>query len=377
MSGTWRLLADDGVAAAEGLALDEALMGRYARGTPECPPTLRLYSYRDHVALVGRYQDLAADLDLDACRRTGTEVSRRLTGGGAIVMGSGQLGIAYVDRAPARRRPREIIEGFSVALVAGLAQLGITASFRGKNDLEVGGRKIAGLGLYVDTAGAMLFHASVLADLDVEFMLRVLRIPAAKLADRAVAAVSERVTTVAAETASPHDAMTLRPVIAEGFAAAYGVALEHGVPDQAEQAQAEALVTSRYRAQSWLNERSAAADATGSAFLRTPAGLARIYLTTHGDLVKSAMVVGDFNDLPLALLAMESALRWRRLDEDAIAAVVAASGAAHALEVPVEQIVAAVLEAGRQAVQLAAYGPASAPSGPASAPSARHLREPS
>jgi lipoate-protein ligase A len=171
--------------------------------------------------------------------------------------------------------------------------------------------------------------------------------------------------------------MTLRPVIAEGFAAAYGVALEHGVPDQAEQAQAEALVTSRYRAQSWLNERSAAADATGSALLRTPAGLARIYLTTHGDLVKSAMVVGDFNDLPLALLAMESALRWRRLDEDAIAAVVAASGAAHALEVPVEQIVAAVLEAGRQAVQLAAYGPASAPSGPASAPSARHLREPS
>jgi len=28
MNGSWRLLADDGVGAAEGLALDEALMGR-------------------------------------------------------------------------------------------------------------------------------------------------------------------------------------------------------------------------------------------------------------------------------------------------------------------------------------------------------------
>ena len=163
----WRLLADDGAGAAGGLALDEALMSRYAQDEPECSPTLRLYSYRDHCALVGRYQTLEAEVDLAACRRTGTEVGRRLTGGGAIVMGSGQLGIAYVDRARPGQRPRETIGEISAALVDGCARLGIAASFGGKNDLEVGGRKIAGLGLYVDPAGAMLFHASVLADLDV------------------------------------------------------------------------------------------------------------------------------------------------------------------------------------------------------------------
>ncbi|MGD0441952.1 MAG: hypothetical protein ABSB52_15170, partial [Acidimicrobiales bacterium] len=211
MSEVWRLLTDDGAGAAGGLALDEALMSRYARGEPDCPPTLRLYSYRDHCALVGRYQTLEAEVDVAACRRTGTEVSRRLTGGGAIVMGSGQLGIAYVDRAPPGQRPRETIEELSAALVAGCARLGIPASFGGKNDLEVNGRKIAGLGLYVDAAGAMLFHASVLADLDVAFMLQVLHIPAAKLADRAAGAVSERITTVSVETGVRHDAATIRP----------------------------------------------------------------------------------------------------------------------------------------------------------------------
>jgi lipoate-protein ligase A len=346
VSGTWRLLADDSAGAAEGLALDEALMSRYARGEPDRPPTLRLYSYRDHCALVGRYQNLEAEVDLAACQRTGTEVNRRLTGGGAIVMGSGQLGIAYVDRARAGQRPRETIEELSDALVTGCALLGISASFGGKNDLEVGSRKIAGLGLYVDSTGAMLFHASVLADLDVAFMLQVLRIPAAKLADRAAAAVSERITTVSAETGIPHDAATLRPVIADGFAATFGVTLELAMPDRQEKARADALAVGRYRSQSWLGERSIAADVTGSSLIKTPAGLVRIYLATRGDLVKSVMIVGDFNELPAGLAAMESGLRGRRLDHDAIRAVVARSGAAEALGVTPELLAAAVIEAG-------------------------------
>ena len=78
----WRLLADDGAGAADGLALDEALLARYAREEPPRPPTLRLYTYRTHCALIGRYQNLDAEVDLAACRETGTQVSRRPTGGG-------------------------------------------------------------------------------------------------------------------------------------------------------------------------------------------------------------------------------------------------------------------------------------------------------
>jgi lipoate-protein ligase A len=345
----WRLLVDDGAGAAEGLALDEALMARYARGGPDRPPTLRLYSYRSHCALVGRYQNLEAEVDLDACRRTGTEVNRRPTGGGAIVMGRDQLGVAYVDRSPSDLRPREMTEKFAVALSAGLAQMGVEVAFKGKNDLEVGGRKIAGLGIYVDQAGSRLFHASVLAGLDIGYMLEVLRVPAAKLGGHAVASVAERLTTVSAETGAHCDAITLRPAIARGFAATFGAVLEPGSPDEVERAAAAALAAGRYRSQAWLAERSVAVDGTGSSVLRTPAGLARIYLTTHGDLVKSALVTGDFNELDPAVVALESSLRWTRLDSAALAAVVARSGAADALGVPPEQVAAAVLEAGRAA----------------------------
>ena len=193
----------------------------------------------------------------------------------------------------------------------------------------------------------MLFHASVLANLDVGLMLQLLRIPATKLAGQAASAVRERITTVSAETGACHDASSLRPSIAAGFEQVFGVVLEHGLPDESELARAQVLAVDRYRSQSWLSERSVAGDADGSALLKTPAGLARIYVSTHGELVKSAMVVGDFNELPPALAAMEAALRWQRLDHKSVAAAVVASGAAEALGVEPYELAAAVIEAGR------------------------------
>lgn len=353
----WRLLGDDGAGAAEGLALDEALLARYARGEPPRPPTLRLYTYRTHCAIIGRYQNLDAEVDLETCRRTGTQVSRRPTGGGAIIMGAGQLGVALIAAAPPDRRPREIIEEMAGGLIAGLSELGVGAVFKGKNDLEVAGRKVAGLGLYLDQAGAMLFHASVLADLDIGFMLQVLRIPAAKLADKAAAAVAERVTTVTRLTGSPWDGPALRPVIAAGFAAAFGAGLEPGEPAAAERQLAATLAADRYASESWLADRSAALDGSGSATLKTPAGLATIYLTTHGDLVKNAIVVGDFNELPSAVTELEAALRWHRLDDRSVADAVTGSGAGQALGVPAAQLVEAVLRAGRQAGERLAAAP--------------------
>ena len=61
-------------------------------------------------------------------------------------------------------------------MIRALRELGIHAKFRAKNDLEVDGRKIAGLGVYYDASGAMMFHTSLLVDLDISLMLRVLEI---------------------------------------------------------------------------------------------------------------------------------------------------------------------------------------------------------
>jgi len=353
MTDVWRYLTDDEVDAAAGLALDEAMLAGYARqADPAWPPTLRLYTYRSHCALVGRYQHLEAEVDLDACRRTGTGWSRRPTGGGAIVMGAGQLGVAVATRAPAEVNPRALLGRYAEGIVAGLAELGIEATFAGKNDLSVAGRKIAGLGLYLEPGGGLLFHSSVLADLDVPFMLEVLNIPAAKLGDKAVAAVEERITTVSRETGRKVSGADIRAVIATGFAKALGVELRPGTTTPAEQARAEALEKERYADEAWCNESSPQPDATATSVFKTPEGLVRCYLAVHGPTIKSALFTGDFNTVPEPLARFEASLRWARLEEATLERLAsAACPDGTGLGVPPSELVKAVLTAGERAAQ--------------------------
>ena len=362
----WRLLTHDAVEAAAGLALDEAMLAGYARDAdPAWPPTLRLYTYRSHCALVGRYQHLEAEVDLDACRRTGTGWSRRPTGGGAIVMGDGQLGVAVATRAPAEVNPRELLARYADGIVAGLAELGIEATFAGKNDLSVAGRKIAGLGLYIDPAGGLLFHSSVLADLDIAFMLEVLNIPAAKLLpggsgvspgeNKAVAAVAERITTVSRETGQVLGGADIRDIIATGFAKALGVELRRGDTTAAEEARAAVLAAERYGSDEWCFEHSPQPDATATSVFKTPEGLVRCYLALHGPTIKSALFTGDFNSVPEPLARFEASLRWARLEEATLEKLAARSCPdGTGLGVPPSELVKAVLAAGERAVAPAA-----------------------
>ncbi len=353
----WRLLTDHGVDAASGLALDEALAAGQGRGGEDrLPPVLRLYTYRG-AALVGRYQHLAAEVNLDGCREHGVEWNRRPTGGGAIVMGPGQLGVAVAVPAPTTDHPRELLARFAGGILAGLARLGIDARLTGKNDLSVGKRKIAGLGLYLDPAGGLLFHSSVLADLDVAFMLEVLRIPAAKLADKAVAAVSERITTVSAETGVPWRGAGLAEPVAAGFSEALDLDLVPARPSPAELARAEALVVERYATEAWWAERSPQDDATGTAVLKTPEGLVRCYLALHGPTIKSALFAGDFSVVPEPLVAFEAGLRWSRYDPDSLSALASTTFAGGTgLGVEGEAVVACVLQAAERARTHAAPG---------------------
>lgn len=349
MMDRWRLLADDGADAAGGLALDEALMAGYARGTPSRVPTLRLYTYRSHCALIGRYQHLDAEVDLAACREAGAGVNRRPTGGGAIVMGEDQLGVAVAMRAPAAH-PRDLLRRFSAGIVDGLASVGIQAAFGGKNDLEVAGKKIAGLGLYLDGRGALLFHASILANLDIPLMLRLLRIPAAKLGDKGVAAVEQRVTTVSRETGQRWAGPALRDVIARGFERAMGMELDLGRPDESERRLAARLEHEKYHTTEWVDQRRPQPDASATALLKTPAGLLRVYLSLTGSTIKAAMIAGDFNEFPESLARFEAALKWARLDRAdlvRIAKDVLADGAR--IGIAPDDLAGAVLEAGERA----------------------------
>ncbi|WP_249012106.1 hypothetical protein [Conexibacter sp. DBS9H8] len=362
----WRVLCDDGAGAVDGLALDEALLAPYGReangvdGVDAAHPTdgshqpvtatVRLYTYAPHCALVGHYQSLESELDLAACAAAGVGVGRRPTGGGAIIMGPDQLGVAIATRAPAGASPRTLLARYGGGLADGLAGLGIDARFAGKNDLVVGGRKIAGLGLYLDPHGALLFHASLLCDLDVALMLSVLSIPGAKLAGHGVSRVQERITTVSEQLGRHVSAADVRGRVADALLAAAGAEGLASVPTAAEQHRAATLTEQRYGAPAWLSGRPQPPGARASAMLATPGGLLRVYVGVQRDALSAVLFAGDLSVMAPALLGLETRLRWCRADPDRIAEIVNADGAAAELGVAPQALAETISAAAARAL---------------------------
>jgi lipoate---protein ligase len=327
----WRLIKDDGVSASFGLAVDECLAHRVGAETSQ--PTLRLYTYRSHCALVGRFQNIDNEISRAYCEAHGISQNRRPTGGGAIIMGKDQLGIALC--IPGReedsyRHARELMVHFSAGIISGLEAFGIQAAFWGKNDIEINNRKVAGLGVYRAPEGGLLFHASVLVDLDIAFMLHVLKTPFEKITDKAVATVADRVTTIRRETGSPFTLDEIRASISEGYRRAFGVSLAPGdfLPDELEAI--DALEKSKYLAPEWVNQATAIPDTFGSAKVKTPAGLLDVRATLAGNTIKAIFIGGDFFAAEGAVADLEARLRWHPASPERVRETLAAGYAERA-----------------------------------------------
>ncbi len=321
----WRLITDDAVSDAFGLAADDTLAQRV--GQDESQPTLRLYTYRSHCALVGRFQRVENELHVDYCQAHNIPINRRPTGGGAIIMGADQLGVALTipgQGGETYGQARELMAQFSEGILRGLAGLGITADFRGKNDIEVNGRKIVGLGIYRAPSGGLLFHASLLVGLNVPLMLQILNTPFEKISDKEIAMVSARVSTVQREASQSFGRDLalddVRQEVAAGYAAAFNVKLLPGdfTPDEHEAI--VALEQEKYRADTWIFQTTAVPDTIGSTRVKMPGGLLEVSVTMAGRMIKAVFISGDFFAPDNAIADLEASLRWHTSDPAEVAA---------------------------------------------------------
>jgi lipoate---protein ligase len=197
------------------IAFDQALIELHRDG--RIPDTIRFLRF-PRSALVGRHQALAREVHLDWCQANGIEIARRITGGGAIWFEPAHLGWELVLPRPALGPSLDAAaERICLAAAAGLRRLGIDASFRPRNDIEVSGRKISGTGGFFD--GRTLFYqGTVLCDLDFEAMAGALALPVEKLGRRGLAALAERVTTLRRELGRVPDLASLEGALLQGLA---------------------------------------------------------------------------------------------------------------------------------------------------------------
>jgi lipoate-protein ligase A len=108
------------------LALTEAILDSVGSG--ESPATLRLYSWSEPVVILGVGQP-ASDLDLDACRRLGYRVLRRIGGGTAVYHDQDEVSVDLIVPAGHRLAASDVHRGyeqFSGLLRSTLTRVGVS-----------------------------------------------------------------------------------------------------------------------------------------------------------------------------------------------------------------------------------------------------------
>lgn len=295
----------------ENIALDSALIE--ARLAGEIGDTLRFIQF-EPCALVGRHQDLAQELNLDACGERGVQTVRRITGGGAIYMDQGQLGWALVcdKKVFGTVNLAEITAKICTAAAAGLSKLGVDARFRPRNDIEIEGRKVSGTGGFFD-GNILIFQGTVILDIDPAALTAVLNVPAAKLEKRQLADAGARVTSLKAELGSVPDLEAVKAALLEGMREQLGI---ETVPDEltareqelADEAYAEEIGTEDFVAEICDPAREAGVMA-GQNLARNLTAYVRVD-GQRDSRIREVLFVGDvFVTPPRALLDLESQLR--------------------------------------------------------------------
>jgi lipoate-protein ligase A len=245
----WELIPAVPQAPPMNLALDEVLTKSVGKG--ERGPTLRFWAWSAPCVVIGRFQSVRNEVQIENARERGVQVVRRISGGGAMFI-EPPLAITYSIHVPP-----SFVEGLSFPqsyafldswVIAALRELGIDAWYAPLNDITSSGGKIGGAA-QARRFGGVLHHTTMAYDMDVPAMLEVLRIGQEKLSDKGLRSADKRVGPLRQQTNLP------RETIIERMTATFTgwTGARPGAVTVDEHAEAEELVATKFSADEWTH----------------------------------------------------------------------------------------------------------------------------
>ncbi len=165
------------------LALEEYLTTKYCS-----QDEIILFLWNNEKSIVlGRNQCANMECDIGYALKNGINISRRISGGGAVYHDKGNLNYTFI--APNDIYSKEL---FSSIVLNCLLSLNLNASLSGRNDVEIDGRKISGMAYYQGNINSFL-HGCILVCVDLGELERILTVSSEKIESKGIKSVKARV----------------------------------------------------------------------------------------------------------------------------------------------------------------------------------------
>ena len=170
------------------------------------PDTVFLFWRTTPTLMVGKYQNVMEEINKPYADAHGIHLVRRMSGGGTIYTDLGGWQFSFIQH----REAGEIEFGQYIAPVIGaLEEMGVTASFNGRNDLTIDGRKFSGNAQY-RLGDCIVHHGSLLFDTDIRQMVASTTPDSYKITSKSIKSVRDRVTNISDHLPQPMDPETFK-----------------------------------------------------------------------------------------------------------------------------------------------------------------------
>ncbi|WP_442601161.1 lipoate--protein ligase [Paenibacillus sp. KN14-4R] len=149
-----------------------------------------LFYINEPSIIIGKNQNTIEEINAEYVKEQGIKVVRRLSGGGAVYHDLGNLNFSFLTKDDGQSFHN--FKKFTEPVVKALNELGVECELTGRNDIQVGERKISGNAQFI-TKGRMFSHGTLLFDSEIEHVVSALKVNAAKIQSKGTKSIRSRV----------------------------------------------------------------------------------------------------------------------------------------------------------------------------------------
>lgn len=239
--------------------------------------------------VIGKNQNAYAEINQKYVAEHNIDVVRRLSGGGAVYHDFGNLNFGFIVKNDGKDISA-VFHNYTIPILTVLQQLGVNASFSGRNDLVIEEKKISGNAQY-RTAGKVLQHGTLLFQSDLAALSNALNVSPLKYQDKSTKSVKSRVTNISEFLSEKISLTDLADAILKEVLEWIPEACPYQLTD-ADQVEITALADNKYSTWKWVYGNSP--KFTYRSLFRFDKGTLEVCLNVVSGVIKELAIYGDF-----------------------------------------------------------------------------------
>ena len=152
-----------------------------------------LFYINEPSIIIGRNQNTLEEINQSYTASNNIHVVRRISGGGAVYHDLGNLNFSFITNYDGKSISN--FKKFTAPVIRVLNDMGVSAELKGRNDIEVGDKKISGTAQF-STGKRMISHGTLLLDTDMSEVAKALQVKMSKIQSKGHKSVRSRVANI-------------------------------------------------------------------------------------------------------------------------------------------------------------------------------------